>query len=151
MLVGNFSLQLENLELLGSEDLAGSGNGLANTLTGNAGNNALDGGAGDDTLYGGDGNDTLDGGTGSDTLFGGLGDDLFLFSDGVDIIGDFTAGVGSDDVIDLAEVTTLNSFEGVQAAARQVGADVQIDAGGGDSINLIGINLADLHQDDFLV
>ncbi|QSL95137.1 M10 family metallopeptidase C-terminal domain-containing protein [Ectopseudomonas toyotomiensis] len=49
---------LENLSLLGSDALNGTGNGLANVITGNDGNNVLDGGAGVDTLRGGKGDDT---------------------------------------------------------------------------------------------
>jgi serralysin len=48
---------VENLTLLGSADLQGFGNGLANTITGNSGNNLLDGGASADTMAGGAGND----------------------------------------------------------------------------------------------
>lgn len=44
--------------LLGTGVIAGTGNGLANTLTGNALGNSLDGGYGIDTLIGGAGNDT---------------------------------------------------------------------------------------------
>ena len=49
---------LENLILIGSAHLNGTGNALNNVLTGNAGNNVLNGGAGRDTLIGGAGNDT---------------------------------------------------------------------------------------------
>ncbi|WP_279381890.1 MULTISPECIES: M10 family metallopeptidase, partial [unclassified Pseudomonas] len=48
---------LENLTLLGSDNLNGTGNALNNIITGNAGNNVLDGGAGIDTLTGGAGDD----------------------------------------------------------------------------------------------
>ncbi len=48
---------VENLSLLGSGDLAGSGNSGANLLVGNSGANTLDGGDGNDTLDGGDGDD----------------------------------------------------------------------------------------------
>ncbi len=41
---------VENLELLGAAALAGTGNSLANRITGNAGNNVVDGGTGTDTL-----------------------------------------------------------------------------------------------------
>nr|WP_064249324.1 M10 family metallopeptidase [Rhizobium leguminosarum]OAP90867.1 hypothetical protein A4U53_29040 [Rhizobium leguminosarum] len=48
---------VENLTFIGTGDFAGTGNGLANTITGGAGNDTLDGGAGNDTLDGGAGND----------------------------------------------------------------------------------------------
>jgi serralysin len=49
---------IENLQLMGTESLNGTGNEFDNTLTGNAGNNILDGSAGADTLTGGAGDDT---------------------------------------------------------------------------------------------
>ena len=49
---------VENLTLVGSANLNGTGSSYANTLTGNAGNNTLDGGAGTDTMVGGLGDDT---------------------------------------------------------------------------------------------
>jgi hypothetical protein len=48
---------VENLVLLGAAALNGTGNGLANEITGNAGNNGLQGLGGDDTLDGGEGLD----------------------------------------------------------------------------------------------
>jgi Ca2+-binding RTX toxin-like protein len=49
---------LENLELTGTANLAGTGNALDNRLTGNSGRNTLDGGTGNDWLAGRQGNDT---------------------------------------------------------------------------------------------
>ncbi|MCC6469976.1 MAG: matrixin family metalloprotease, partial [Alphaproteobacteria bacterium] len=49
---------VENLELLGTADLAGAGNALINILTGNSGNNILNPLGGADTMIGGAGNDT---------------------------------------------------------------------------------------------
>lgn len=49
---------VENLVLLGTNALSGTGNDLANVITGNSGANTLNGGLGADTLIGGLGNDT---------------------------------------------------------------------------------------------
>ncbi|MEY4592678.1 MAG: hypothetical protein RIR18_1573 [Pseudomonadota bacterium] len=88
---------VENLTLTDSTNINGTGNVLANVITGNSGNNALDGGAGADTLISGDGNDTLIGGTGKDVLTGGAGSDIFRFdvafsNTDFDTITDFVSG-----------------------------------------------------------
>lgn len=111
---------VENLELLGTGNLSGSGNGLNNVIRGNAGNNFLSAGAGDDTvdgLAGGDsifaeaGNDLITGGAGNDFLNGGVGSDRFIYatgtvfssaSIGTDTIADFTPG---QDLIVLSRQT----------------------------------------------
>lgn len=65
----------QNLTLLGINNISGTGNNLANIITGNIGHNLLVGEGGGDTLFGGSGNDTLRGGLGADTLNGGSGID----------------------------------------------------------------------------
>jgi Ca2+-binding RTX toxin-like protein len=49
---------LENLTLMGTAAINGTGNDLNNVLVGNSGSNILSGGLGSDTLIGGSGNDT---------------------------------------------------------------------------------------------
>ncbi|MBB3308623.1 Ca2+-binding RTX toxin-like protein [Rhizobium sp. BK196] len=55
----NNNAYVENLRMNGSANINGIGNGLANTITGNAGNNVIAGGAGNDSLYGKGGVDTF--------------------------------------------------------------------------------------------
>jgi Ca2+-binding RTX toxin-like protein len=80
---------IENLFLMGSDDLDGTGNALDNYLAGNDGDNVFNGMAGNDTIVAGKGNDTL---------IGGTGDDKYVFD----------ADSGSD-VIDNAD----GGFDGV--------------------------------------
>lgn len=88
---------VENLALVGTTNLNGTGNALANLLTGNNVNNALSGGLGNDSLSGILGNDTLNGGLGNDSLTGGSGTDFFVFNTAlsaanIDRVADFAAG-----------------------------------------------------------
>ncbi len=66
----NYSLgsNVENLTLIGSSNINGTGNSVNNIITGNNGNNTLDGGSGIDTLIGGLGNDTYIVDTTTDTI-----------------------------------------------------------------------------------
>jgi serralysin len=70
---------VEQLTLL-SGNINGTGNKLANVITGSTGANILKGGLGNDTLAGGSGNDRLYGEAGKDTLTGGAGRDIFAFT-----------------------------------------------------------------------
>lgn len=87
----------------------GTGNSLANTISGGNWNDSLYGGGGNDTLYGLDGNDLLDGGAGNDAMIGGAGDDLYY----VDSIGDTvteSAGGGTDSVRTTLGAYTLGTY-----------------------------------------
>ena len=71
---------VENLTLLSSAGIDGTGNNGANTLTGNSAANILKGLNGNDVIDGGAGNDQIHGGAGHDSLNGGTGADAFLFN-----------------------------------------------------------------------
>jgi Ca2+-binding RTX toxin-like protein len=94
---------LENLVLTGPTGLTGTGNTLANFLSGGDGADTLAGLAGNDVLQGGAGNDLLVGGLGLDELTGGAGADVFRFesalgSTNIDTLTDFD---GTTDTIQL--------------------------------------------------
>ncbi|AFZ31852.1 Hemolysin-type calcium-binding region [Gloeocapsa sp. PCC 7428] len=76
----------ENLILIGTSAINGTGNASDNKITGNSVNNRLEGGHG---------NDTLDGSAGSDTLVGGFGNDIFIVDNSLDY-GTENAGEGTD-------------------------------------------------------
>lgn len=84
----SFSLSavIENLQARGAVDFKGTGNALANVLTGAAGDDTLLGLDGDDTLFGGTGNDVLNGGSGSSVLNGAAGNDLLIGADRKDTL-----------------------------------------------------------------
>ena len=130
---------IEKLVLVGTTPF-GVGNELDNLIIGNAIGNVLLGGAG---------NDTLDGGAGQDILWGEAGADTFLIrkGTGIDIIADFAPGTDRLDVRDYGFKTTA----ALMSRMTQVGADISVDLGGGDSLILMGVKMTSLGTTDLLV
>lgn len=130
---------LENLILTGNTGLTGTGNGLANEITGSIAN---------DRLYGLDGDDVLDGSTGADTLDGGAGNDTFFADNDFD---DVIGGSGVDRVVatvswwlgEDSEHLTLSGTARINATGNALantlignGADNRIEGlGGADILN----------------
>ena len=92
---------LENLTLLGSSAINGTGNTLNNRLVGSIARNKLTGGAG---------NDTLDGGVGADTLVGGTGNDVYFVDNPGDQVGEL-ANEGTDTVNSIINWTLGANIE----------------------------------------
>ncbi|ANK90283.1 serralysin-like metalloprotease domain-containing protein [Rhizobium sp. N6212] len=86
---------VENLIFIGTGDFAGTGNGLANTITGGAGNDLLDGGAG---------NDTLD---------GGAGNDIYVVDSASDVIKE-AVGAGTDEIRTALEAYSIAALVNVE-------------------------------------
>ena len=76
-------------------------------------------GTDNDSIDGGADNDIITSGYDGDMLPSGSGNDLFVFKtgDGVDVINDFLAGAGTDDVIDFTNLNVFSNFNDVQNAA----------------------------------
>ncbi|MBY5635207.1 RTX toxin [Rhizobium leguminosarum] len=85
-----------------------------------------------------------------DVLVGTEADETFIFRGnfGHDTVVDFSAGAGSDDVIEV-EADIFADFASVIAAAAQSGLDTLITHDGENSILLNNVALTTLHQDDF--
>jgi Ca2+-binding RTX toxin-like protein len=98
---------LENLTLVGTANLNGVGNAIANTIIGNIGNNVLDGGAANDTLVGGLGDDTYVVNSASDMV-------TEAANEGVDLVQSNVTYTLSANVEDL----TLNGTAAVNATGN---------------------------------
>jgi hypothetical protein len=150
----------------GDDDIAGGGGDDA--LFGRAGNDVLRGEDGDDALRGMAGDDTLDGGAGRDRLIGGDGEDVLISAGGHDLL---TGGEGGDvfaigpdpetgtvtitDFGDCGDILDLCAFDvfdfGTLSAhleETRAGLRVALDAFGGPSVLLRGVDLADFTADD---
>jgi Ca2+-binding RTX toxin-like protein len=139
-----------HLALMGQANVDGTGNNASNDIRGNSGNNVLSGLDGHDSLFGGLGNDTLAGGAGNDTLQGGMGSDRFVMSKGggQDVIADFVAGAGVNDVAVL-DGYGFTTFTQVKAAMTQSGSNVVLNLGSGESLTFRNHAVADFVSDDF--
>lgn len=114
---------VENLQLMGTGNLNGTGNGLDNAITGNSGNNVLVGGLG---------NDTLDGGasTAGDTLKGGDGDDTYI----VDTTNDVIVESSGTDTIQSSITFSLASYGAIENLALSGAANINGTGNGLDNV-----------------
>lgn len=140
---------VEDVRLLGADDLMATGTAGANVLQGNDGDNLLSGGAGKDRLFGGLGDDRLRGGAGNDQLSGEEGADVFVFDrrGGRDLVYDFTDGV---DRLDLSAFD-FASARAVRAVATQVGDDLVLKLAAGVTVTLHDMTRAQLGADDLIL
>ncbi len=96
-------------------------------------------------------NNNITSSSADETLNSTIGNDTFVFEStiGNDVIGGFTAGAGSNDVIEFKGMSDFDTFAEVLAATADDGADTTISLDANNSIILNNVVVADLHQDDF--
>lgn len=137
----------------GGNDSVDGGDG-GDLIFGGLGDDTIVGGSGNDDLYSAGGNDVVSGGIGNDTLWGGAGDDIFTGGDGSDVFvfaktGDDTVedfNVAEDELRLVSTETDFTTADDVAAAATEQGGGLLIDLGGGNSLFLEGLSLADIEN-----
>lgn len=148
-----------NDKLFGGEDndflFGGNGDDLIK------GDNHIDillGEAGNDKIHGEEGNDNIMGGAGDDKLWGGIGGDKFNYNLaegfppiqklGKDVVKDFSAGAGLEDVVQFS-TKTFTSFAAVLEATTDSNKGATIKLSNKSSVTLAKVDKADLNPDDF--
>ncbi len=130
----SLAANLENLTLLGSQTLNGTGNTLNNALKGNNAANLLNGGAGNDTLKGSDGADTLIGASGKDTV---LLTENTAATDTVQVqVGDSTT-TAYDNLVDFALTNGINTTGADQLDLVSVAIAADVESANGSDFGLI--------------
>ena len=132
---------VENLTNLGAGNFSGTGNTLANILTGGSGNDRLQGLDGADTLNGGAGADTLDGGAGVDWVsYAGAATSVSVVlnaSGGLATAGGAAAGdvfIGIEGLIGSSFNDTLDGSDAGNLFMGAAGADLLRGNGGADTL-----------------
>lgn len=111
--------ELENLSLMGVDNLRATGSALNNVLKGNSGANALDGGAG------------------ADTMVGGTGDDMYYVDDVGDSISE-AAAAGTDSVFSTITWTLGSNVESLTLLGT-----ANLNATGNSLANVLTGNVGD--------
>jgi hypothetical protein len=135
----------------------GSGGSITDTITGVR---EPDGSIFGDVIIGTDDRDSIGGGEGDDTitLNGGNDDVIWSPGEGADTITDFQGGAGESDRVVLQEVFQVYNIESLlrfaDDSSNVIGGasnDTVFDFGGGESITLADVTLANLVEDDFFI
>ncbi len=105
--------QVENLTLMGTANINGNGNALANVIIGNVANN------------------TLNGGVGADTAMGGLGNDIYFVDNTNDIVNE-NLNEGIDKISSSVTYTLPDNVEDLTLTATAA-----INGIGNDLVNIL--------------
>ena len=130
-------------------DAAGDSYVSIERIFGTGQNDSITGSNGNDVLLGNGGADYLAGGLGNDSLNGGAGVDSFGYntaSDAGDVINGFTT---NETIYILGGDSNFDTFAELMAAASDAGANTVINFGGGNTLTIVGRNIAALSASNF--
>ena len=130
-------------------DAAGDSYVSIERIFGTGQDDSITGSNGNDTLLGNGGADYLAGGLGNDSLNGGAGADSFGYnttSDDGDVINGFTT---NETIYILGGDTNFDTFAELMAAASNAGANTVINFGSGNTLTIVGHNMAALSASNF--
>lgn len=117
------------------------------TFTGTGNDDVFSTGNGNDRINGLGGDDSLNGQMGNDRMTGGGGSDFFIFiiedGGGKDVVTDFDARGGGEKQDYIG-----GSIDDV-LSIKQVGDDLVLNYGGGNTLTLLGVDKSDLSGADF--
>lgn len=134
--------EIETLVLLGTDNLTGEGNGIANSIVGNSGHNTIDGLGGDDVMIGGAGNDTYfvdssldiiaeNANEGTDTAFANQNyvlaanvENLVLLGGALDLIGNGNSQ--NNHITGNDGGNQINGFSGADTMVGGLGSDTYV-------------------------
>ncbi len=135
---------VENLTFTGTGAFTGTGNGLANVITGGAGNDVLDGAAGNDRTVGGLGDDTYHVDSASDVVVeqAGAGSDLVLATASA-----FTLGANVENLTFIGVGNFSGTGNGLDNVLTGGGGNDTLDGRGGDDVVAGGAGADDLRGD----
>lgn len=164
------SANVDNLTLMNSSNIHGTGNAINNYIVGNSGQNSVSGADGDDTLDGGSSNDTIDGGNGFDradysgsstswtfdlvngtavrsgqtdnliSIEGIVGSSVADTMTGSAVANYFSGGNGNDSISSAAGDDSLYGGAGADTVIGGSGADYLQGDAGNDVFRFLGLN-----------
>ena len=130
-------------------DAAGDTYTSIERIFGSGQDDSITGSNGNDTLLGNGGADYLAGGLGNDSLNGGAGVDSFGYDTGADAADAISGFTLNETIYILGGDAAFDTFAEVMAVASDAGANTILNFGSGNTLTIVGHNMAALSASNF--